>query len=150
MYFALKYIILQKLSSTQQQTHYSVTINDLHVITEWGIYLILGAFPSQEALKERCVYSQNYGGPQLSQQNQKPHGKNKIPHDQTKNLTAKPKTSRPNQKPHGKTKNLTVKPKTSWQNQILHSKNQLPHGKSKYPWQHHSYFVFAVKYLVLP
>ena len=38
-----------------------------------------------------------YGGPQPSQQNQKPHGKNKnIPHDKTKNLTAKPKTSRQN------------------------------------------------------
>ena len=29
-----------------------------------------------------------YGGPQLSRQNQKPHGKNKIPHGKTKNLTA--------------------------------------------------------------
>ena len=71
-----------------------------------------------------------YGGPQLSRQNQKPHGKNKIPHDKTKTLTAKPKTSR--------------------QNQILHSKNQIPHGKSKYPRQNQSYFAFAVKYLVLP
>ena len=75
-------------------------------------------------------YSVYYGGPQLSRQNQKPHGKNKIPHDKTKTLTAKPKTSR--------------------QNQILHSKNQIPHGKSKYPRQNQSYFVFAVKYLVLP
>ena len=29
-----------------------------------------------------------YGGPQLSRQNQKPHGKNKIPHGKTENLTA--------------------------------------------------------------
>ena len=65
-----------------------------------------------------------------SRQIQKPHVKNKISHDKTKNLTAKPKTSR--------------------QNQILHSKSQIPHGKSKYPWQNQSYFVFAVKYLVLP
>ena len=43
-----------------------------------------------------------------------------------------------------------AKPKTSRQNQILHSKNQIPHGKSKYPRQNQSYFVFAVKYLVLP
>ena len=50
-----------------------------------------------------------YGGPQLSRQNQKPHGKNK-------NITAKPKTSRQkqntsrqNQKPHGKTKYFTAK-----------------------------------------
>ena len=59
-----------------------------------------------------------YCGPQLSQQNQKPHGKHTIP--------------------HGKTKNLTAKPKTSQQNQILHSKNQIPYGKSKYPPQNQS------------
>ena len=40
---------------------------------------------------------QRYGGPQLSRQNRKPHGKNK---------------------------NLTAKPETSRQNQLLHSKNQ--------------------------
>ena len=45
-----------------------------------------------------------YGGPQLSRQNQKPHGKNKIPHGKTENLTGKPKTSQQNRKPHGKTK----------------------------------------------
>ena len=52
-----------------------------------------------------------YGGPQLSRQNQKPHGKNE-------NITAKPKTSRQkqntsrqNQKPHGKTKYFTAKAK---------------------------------------
>ena len=45
-----------------------------------------------------------YGGPQLSRQNQKPHGK-------SKNITAKPKTSRQKQKHHGKTKNLTAKTK---------------------------------------
>ena len=27
-----------------------------------------------------------YGGPQLSRQNQKPHGKNKIPHGKTENF----------------------------------------------------------------
>ena len=49
-----------------------------------------------------------YGGPQLSQQNQKPHGKNKIPHGKTKNhtaitkyLTAKPNTSQQKQKSFG-------------------------------------------------
>ena len=61
-----------------------------------------------------------------------------------------PQLSRQNQKPDGKTENLTAKPKTSWLNQILHSKNQIPHGKSKYPRQNQSYFVLAVKYLVLP
>ena len=45
-----------------------------------------------------------YGGPQLSQQNQKPHGKNK-------NITTKPKTSRQKQN-------------TSRQNQIHHSKSK--------------------------
>ena len=45
------------------------------------------------------------------------HGKNKIPHGKTENLTVKTKTSRQNQKPHGKTKNLTAKPNTSQQKQ---------------------------------
>ena len=59
----------------------------------------------------RNEVSRVYGGPQLSRQNQKPHGKNK-------NITAKPKTSRQkqntsrqNQKPHGKTKYFTAKAK---------------------------------------
>ena len=46
----------------------------------------------------------NYGGPQLSRQNQKRHGKNKIPHDKTKTLTAKYFTA--------KTKYLTAKANT--------------------------------------
>ena len=78
-----------------------------------------------------------YGGPPLSRQNQKPHDKNKILHGKTENLTAK-------------TKYLTTKPKLSRQNQILYSKNQRPHGKSKYRRQNQSYFVFAVRFLVLP
>ena len=59
-----------------------------------------------------------YGGPPLSRQNQKPHGKNKILHGKTENLTAKtkylttkPKLSRQNQRPHGKTKYFTAKTK---------------------------------------
>ena len=59
-----------------------------------------------------------YGDPQLSRQNQKPPGKNKIPHNKTENLTAKtkhlttkPKLSRQNQRPHGKTKYFTAKTK---------------------------------------
>ena len=82
----------------------------------------------------------SYGGPQLSRQNQKPHGKN---------ITAKPKTSRQNQN-------------TSRQNQKPHGKNKIPHVKTKYcktkialvlPWVFAfavRYLVFAVKYLVLP
>ena len=38
-----------------------------------------------------------YGGPQLSRQNQKPHGKTENLTAKTKYLTAKPKTSRQNQ-----------------------------------------------------
>ena len=73
-----------------------------------------------------------YRGPQLSRQNQKLHGKNKIPHGK-------------NKMPHGKTKNFTAKTK------YLTAKTKcLKPGKSKYPRQNQSYFVFAVKYLVLP
>ena len=88
--------------------------------------------------------------PKTSQQKQKHHGKTKNLTAKTKYLTAKPKPQGKNKIPHGKTENLTAKTKTSRQNQILHSKNQIPHGKSKYPRQNQSYFVFAVKYLVLP
>ena len=47
--------------------------------------------------KNVCVGGYSYGGPQLwqlSRQNQKPHGENKIPYGKTENLTAKTKTSR--------------------------------------------------------
>ena len=90
--------------------------------------------------------AENYGGPQLSRQNQKPHGKTKNLTAKTKYPMAKPKTSRQNRKPHGphgphgknkiphdKTKNLTAKTKTSRQ-------NQRPHGKTKY-------FTAKTKYL---
>ena len=79
--------------------------------------------------KLETLSSDHYGGPQLSRQNQKPHGKNKIRHSKTK-------------KPHGKNKNLMTKSNT-------HGKKQIPHSKSKYPRQTQSYFAFAVKYLVL-
>ena len=81
----------------------------------------------------------DYGGPQLSRQNQKAHGKNKILHGKTENLTAKTKyltrqnrkpqktkTSRQNQKPHGKNK------KTSLQNQRPHGKTRYFTAKTKY------------------
>ena len=51
----------------------------------------------------------------------------------------KQNTSRQNRKPNGKNKNLTAKPKTSRQ-------KQKPHGKT----ENFVYFVFAVKFLVLP
>ena len=53
-----------------------------------------------------------YGGPQLSRQNQTPHGKNKKNTAKPKTLPQKQNTSRQNQKPHGK--------------------NKIPHGKTKY------------------
>ena len=51
---------------------------------------------------------------------------------------------------HGKTKNLTAKPETSRQNQILHSKGEIA---LVLPWVFAfavRYLAFAVKYLVLP
>ena len=69
------------------------------------------------SIKQR--QAQNCGGPQLSWQNRKPHGKNKNITAKTKYLTAKPKTSRQKQK------YLTAKPKTSRQNQILQRKNKI-------------------------
>ena len=96
------------------------------------------------------------------------HGKNKIPHSKTENLTAKTK-------PHGKTKTLmaktkylTTKPKTSRQNQRPHGKTKYftaktmltakanTHGKTKAIlfllwsiWFCRDVFVFAVRFLVL-
>ena len=85
----------------------------------------------------------NYGGPQLSWQNQKPHGK-------TENLTAKTKTSRQTQKPHSKnkichdkTKDLMAKPNNTQQKPNTSRQKQIPMAKPKL-------FVLAVKYLVLP
>ena len=75
----------------------------------------------------------NYGGPQLSRQNQKPHRK-------TKNLTAKTKTSRQKQKPHGKPKNLTAKTKYVTTKPKPSRQNQRPNGKTKY-------FTAKTKYL---
>ena len=48
-----------------------------------------------------------YGGPQLSRQNQKPQGKNKIPHDKTENLTAKTKYLTTKTKPSGSSRTVT-------------------------------------------
>ena len=99
-------------------------------------------WPAHLPVKQKYFWPY-YGGPQLSRQNQKPHGKNK-------NITAKPKTSRQkqntsrqNQKPHGKTENLLAKP-------ILHSKNKIA---LVLPWVFAfavRYLAFPVKYLVLP
>ena len=71
-------------------------------------------------------------------------------HGKNKNLTAKTKTSQQNQKPHGKnkithgkTKNRTAKPNNSQQKQIA----------LVLPWVFGftvKYLVFAVRYLVLP
>ena len=74
----------------------------------WAHYNSRAASTSYIGTISSC---QNYGGLQLSRQNQKPHGKNK-------NITAKPKTSRQKQN-------------TSPQNQKPHGKNKIPHGKNK-------------------
>ena len=94
------------------------------------VVIILIYFLSWKIVDQKYVLYTYYGGPQLSRQNQKPHGKNK-------NLTAKPKTSRQKQN-------------TSRQNQILHSKNKIA---LVLPWVFAfavRYSVFAVKYLLLP
>ena len=65
-------------------------------------------------------------------------------HGETKNLTAKTKTSRRNRKPQRQKQN------TSRQNQILHSNNKIA---LVLPWVFAlavRYLGFAVKYLVLP
>ena len=51
--------------------------------------------------KQKVTKLGSYGGLQLSRQNQKPHGKNKIRHGKTKNLTAKPNTSQQKQNSFG-------------------------------------------------
>ena len=79
--------------------------------------------------------SRLYGGPQLSRQRQKPHGKNKIPHGKTENLTAKPKTSRQKQN-------------TSRQTRKLHGKNKIPHNKTKTLTAKTKYFT-AIPHFIL-
>ena len=71
----------------------------------------------------------------------------------TKYLTAKTKTSwqkqttpQQKQKPHGKTKDLTAKPITSQQKPNTSQQKQIPMAKLKLFW----YFVFAMRFLVLP
>ena len=78
-------------------------------LSSFSDVIFLDAVESADRKSKRIWYT--YGGAQLSRQNQKPHGKNKIPHGKTENLTAKTKTSRENQKPHGKTKYFRAKTK---------------------------------------
>ena len=73
-----------------------------------------------------------------------------------------PQLSWQNQKPHGKNKNITTKPKTSRQKQNTSQQNQKPHGKTKSQQKQNSFgfamgicfcrkvFAFAVRSLVLP
>ena len=49
-----------------------------------------------------------YGGPQVSRQKQKPHGKSKKLTAKARSSTAKARTSRQKQEPHSKSKNLTA------------------------------------------
>ena len=98
----------------------------------------------------------HYGGPQLSRQNQKPHGKNKIPYGKTENLTAKTKTSqqkqntsRQNQNSHGKTKDLTTKPNTSQQKPNTSRQKQIPTAKPTLFCFCREVFCFTVRYFVI-
>ena len=75
-----------------------------------------------------CYLSFTYGGPQLSRQQQKAHGK-------SKKLTAKTKSSRQKQKAHGKSKKLTAKTTSSRQKQKAHGKNKKITAKTKSSWQ---------------
>ena len=124
-----------------------------------------GKFSEKVEILRRLV---PYGGPQLSRQNQKPRGKNKIPHGNTKNLTAKTKPHGkfkiPHGKikiPHGKTKNLTAKskylttkyltakPYTSQQKPTHRRQKQIPTAKPKLFCLCCEVFGFAVRFLVL-
>ena len=89
-----------------------------------------------------------YGGPQLSRQNQKRHGNNKIPHGKPENLTEK--TKRQNQSRQGKTKDLTAKPNTSQQKPNTSRQKQIPTAKPKLFCFCGEVFGFAVRFLVLP
>ena len=77
----------------------------------------------------RLYKTEKYGGPQLSWQNQKPHGKNK-------NIAAKPKPSRQNQIRH-----------SNWPN--TSRQKQIPTAKPKLFCFCCEVFGFAVRYFVL-
>ena len=154
-------------------------------ISEKGVQFKASIIPAQvfspPSLWEVCFshfLRSNYGGPQLSRQNQKPHaktkyprqnrkphGKNKIPHGKTKNLTAKTKYLTAKLKPHRKNKNLTAKtkylttktkpsrqkPNTSWQKQIPTAKPKLFCFCCEVLIGFcHEVFGFAVMFLFLP
>ena len=94
--------------------------------------------------------------PKTSRQNQKPHGKDKIPHGKTENLTAKTKTSRQkqntspkNQNSHGKTNDLMAKPNTSQQKPNTSRQNQIPTAKPKLFCFCREVFGFAVRCFVI-
>ena len=90
-----------------------------------------------------------YGGPQLSRQNQKPHGKTENLTAKTKTSRQKQNTSRQNQNPHGKTKDLTAKPNTSQQKPNTSRQKQIPTAKPKLFCFCCEVFGFAVRFLVL-
>ena len=79
----------------------------------------------------------SYGGPQLSRQNQKPHGKTKKPRGKIKI-------------PHDKTKNLTTKPNTSQQKPNTPRQKQIPTARPKLFCFCCEVFGFAVRFLFLP
>ena len=80
-------------------------------------------WPAHLPVKQKYIWPY-HGGPQLSRQNQKPHGKNK-------NITAKPKTSRQNQILHSKSKIALVLP---WVFAFSVRFSVLPWGILFLPW----------------
>ena len=95
---------------------YTATI--LEIKRSLAIKVIYSVWKKKMTKSKAYTTSSCYGGPQLSEQNQKLHGKNK-------NLTAKPKTLRQKQRPHGKNKYFRAKPNTSQQKQTLMAKPKL-------------------------
>ena len=103
----------------------------------------------------------NYGGPQLSWQNQKPHGKTENLTAKTKTSRQKQNTSRQNQKPHGKTKYFTAKTKYLTAKANTHGKTKAILFLQWSIWFCHEVFcfcrevfwfcrdVFVVRFLVL-
>ena len=72
-----------------------------------------------------------YGGPQLSRQQQKAHGKNKKLTAETKCSRRKQKRSRQKQKAHGKSKKLTAKAKKVTVETKCSRQKQKAHGEKK-------------------
>ena len=125
------------------------------VLTFWQLRLVTNcrynflrynSFPSRNCKLGAGLFISIYGGPQVSRQKQKLHGKNKNstaktktprqkqkpPRQKQKHLRQKQKPLRQKQKPHGKNKNLYGKNKNLYgKNKNLYGKNKNLYGKNK-------------------